>query len=176
MILLKGADHWEKLQMLSPWHIRGKVEKSNDALNGFRNCNNINGTEDVSYSGPWVMVPISFAYLARFTKGLRCDFKLSWHEQICKLCKVGMIRGDHQSPPCKKPQWRFSPNKTLLCCWYVGKCWEVDNFQITEKCPSLQKARYVVNSIFRSSIFGIGSNYDNDMRGNFSKQTVETTV
>ena len=90
--------HWEKWQLLSAWHIRGKVEKSNDALNGFRNCNNINGTEDVSYSGPWVMVPISFAYLARFTKGLRCDFKLSWHEQICKLCKVGMIWGDHQSP------------------------------------------------------------------------------
>ena len=44
------------------------------------------------------MVPISFAYLARFTKGLRCDFKLTWHEQICKLCKVGMIWGDHQSP------------------------------------------------------------------------------
>ena len=44
------------------------------------------------------MVPISFAYLARFTKGLGCDFKLSWHEQICKLCKVGMIWGDHQSP------------------------------------------------------------------------------
>ena len=52
VILLKGADDqdWEKLQMLSPWHIRGKVEKSNDVLNGFRNCNNINGTEDVSYS------------------------------------------------------------------------------------------------------------------------------
>ena len=52
MILLKGEDDqdWEKLQMLSPWHIRGKVEKSNDVLNGFRNCNNINGTEDVSYS------------------------------------------------------------------------------------------------------------------------------
>lgn len=46
------------------------------------------------------MVPISFAYLARFTKGLGCDFKLSWHEQICKLCKVGMIWGDHQSPSC----------------------------------------------------------------------------
>ena len=42
--------------------------------------------------------------------------------------------------------------------------------------PFTAKARYVVNSIFRSSIFGIGSNYDNDMRGNFSKQTVETTV
>ena len=106
--------HWEKWQLLSAWHIRGKVEKSNDALNGFRNCNNINGTEDVSYSGPWVMVPISFAYLARFTKGLRCDFKLSWHEQIWKLCKVGMIPGDHQFTPLlvKKPQWRFSPNKT----------------------------------------------------------------
>ena len=70
--------------------------------------------------------------------------------------------------------------QTKPYCAAAADTWEsvgkLTIFKLQKNASLLQQQRYV-NSIFRSSIFGIGrSNYDNDMRGNFSKQTVDHCV
>ena len=70
--------------------------------------------------------------------------------------------------------------QTKPYCAAAADTWEsvgkLTIFKLQKNASLVQYFRNV-NSIFRSSIFGIGkSNYDNDMRGNFSKQTVDHCV
>ena len=164
--------------MLSPWHIRGKVEKSNDVLNGLRNCNNINGTEDVSYSSVSNgadIICVSCSFHKRIE--MRFQTKLAWTNMQIMQSRYDSRRSS--IPLVKNLSDVFRQTKPY--CAAAADTWEsvgkLTIFKLQKNASAILQQQRYVNSIFRSSIFGIGrSNYDNDMRGNFSKQTVDHCV